>query len=50
MSGTCATCDCELDENPIKVALGGNAVEVCRDDCAEALREADASQAQGSGS
>lgn len=49
MSGTCAACDCELDETPIKVTIGGNTVEVCRDDCAQALRESDASQALGNG-
>jgi len=49
MSGTCAACDCELDENPIKVTVGGHAVEVCCDDCAQALREAEASQVQSDG-
>lgn len=34
MSGTCAACDCELDETPIKVTIGGNTVEVCCEDCA----------------
>jgi hypothetical protein len=41
---TCAACDCQLDENAIKVKLGQSTVEVCCDDCARALREADASK------
>jgi hypothetical protein len=40
---TCAACDCELDANPIKVKLGGNTVEVCCEECAQSLKEADAS-------
>ena len=40
---TCAACDCELDANPIKVKIGGKTVEVCCEECAEALKEADAS-------
>ena len=39
---TCAACDCELDSNAIKVTIGGNTVEVCCDQCAAALKEADA--------
>jgi hypothetical protein len=39
---TCAACDCELDANPIKVKLGGNTVEVCCEECAQSLKEADA--------
>ena len=39
---TCAACDCELDANPIKVTVGGNTVEVCCEECAQALNEADA--------
>jgi hypothetical protein len=39
---TCAACDCELDANPIKVKVGGNVVEVCCEECAQALGEADA--------
>ncbi len=38
---TCAACDCELDANPIKVKLGGSTVEVCCEECAQALKEAD---------
>ena len=41
---TCAACDSPLDGNSIKVKLGQNTVEVCCDDCARALREADASK------
>jgi hypothetical protein len=37
---TCAACDCALDANSIKVKIGGKTVEVCCDDCAEKLREA----------
>lgn len=50
MSGTCAACDCELDENTVQVTIGGNTVEVCCDECAQALREAEAASAQGSAS
>jgi hypothetical protein len=42
---TCAACDCELDENSIKVKLGGKIVEVCCDECAQKLNEAHASAA-----
>jgi len=38
---TCAACDCELDENAIKIKIGGRAVEVCCDECARKLREAE---------
>jgi hypothetical protein len=41
---TCAACDCPLDAGAIKVKLGQSTVEVCCDDCARALREADASR------
>lgn len=41
---TCAACDSPLDGNAIKVKLGQNTVEVCCDDCARALREADVSK------
>jgi hypothetical protein len=37
---TCAACDCELDANAIKVTVGGKSVEVCCDDCARKLNEA----------
>ena len=39
---TCAACDCELDANAIKVKIGGNTVEVCCEECAQSLGEADA--------
>jgi len=39
---TCAACDYELDANAIPVKIGDNTVEVCCEDCAKALREADA--------
>jgi hypothetical protein len=40
---TCAACDYPLDDHAISVTLGGKTVEVCCDDCACALREAQAS-------
>jgi ribosome-binding protein aMBF1 (putative translation factor) len=40
---TCAACDCKLEGDPIKVKIGGRTVEVCCDDCAQRLKEADAS-------
>lgn len=40
---TCAACDCELDANFVKVTVGGKTVEVCCDECAQRLKEADAS-------
>jgi len=42
---TCAACDCELDENFIKVKLGGRTVEVCCEECAQKLKEAHQSAA-----
>ncbi len=39
---TCAACDSALDDAAIRVTIGGKAVEVCCEDCAQALREADA--------
>jgi hypothetical protein len=42
---TCAACDCELDASAITVTIGGRAVEVCCDECAERLKEAQASAA-----
>jgi hypothetical protein len=41
---TCAACDCELDANPITVTIGGNPVDVCCGECADALREAEAAK------
>jgi hypothetical protein len=42
---TCAACDYKLDENAIKVTIGGNIVEVCCNECAEKLKEAKVSAA-----
>lgn len=44
---TCAACDDPLDENAITVRIGGQAVEVCCEDCAVKLREAHAAATQG---
>jgi hypothetical protein len=40
---TCAACDGRLDENAIKVKIGGKTVEVCCDECAQKLQEAKSS-------
>ena len=40
---TCAACDYALDANAITVTIGGKTVEVCCEECARALREAQAS-------
>ena len=37
---TCAACDCELDEDAVKVKLGGKIVEACCEECAARLRDA----------
>lgn len=37
---TCAACDYELDANAIEVTIGGRVVEVCCEECAQKLREA----------
>ena len=42
---TCAACDYKLDDNAIKVKIGGKIVEVCCTECAEKLQEAKASAA-----
>ena len=39
---TCAACDYPLDENSIKVTIGGKTVEVCCEECARKLNEAQA--------
>ena len=39
---TCAACDCELDDTRIAVKIGGKTVEVCCEECAVILREAEA--------
>jgi pimeloyl-ACP methyl ester carboxylesterase len=38
---TCAACDGELGDNPIQVKICGKTVEVCCEDCATKLKEAD---------
>jgi len=40
---TCAACDCSLDEKAIAVTIGGKKVEVCCEECATKLKEAQAS-------
>ena len=40
---TCAACDCELDASAVEVTIGGRVVEVCCDECAVRLKEAQAS-------
>ena len=37
---TCAACDYPLDDKAIVVTIGGNAVEVCCEECAGKLKEA----------
>lgn len=37
---TCAVCDCPMDTDAIVVRVGGQAVEVCCEECAARLREA----------
>ncbi|MDC7743779.1 MULTISPECIES: hypothetical protein [Rhizobium] len=46
---TCAACDCELGAEAITVKLGGKTVEVCCQECAEALNEAEAATSAASG-
>jgi hypothetical protein len=38
---TCAACDCELDDNVIEVKIRGRTVEVCCEECATKLKEAE---------
>jgi hypothetical protein len=40
---TCAACDCALEGESIEVKIGGKTVEVCCNECAEKLREAEIS-------
>jgi len=40
-ANTCAACDCELDENAFTVTIGRKEVEVCCEECAQKLREAE---------
>ena len=37
---TCAACDCDLDGSAISVTVGGKTVEVCCEECADKLKEA----------
>lgn len=37
---TCAACDCPLETTAISVKIGGKTVEVCCEECAQALGEA----------
>jgi hypothetical protein len=37
---TCAACDCKIEGEAIKVSVGGKPVEVCCEECATILREA----------
>lgn len=39
---TCAACDEDLGDEPISVTIGGRTVEVCCEECAQALNEAHA--------
>ena len=39
---TCAACDYKLDENAVQIKIGGKTVEVCCEECAQKLREAEA--------
>jgi len=39
---TCAACDYPLDGNAIKGTIGGRTVDVCCEECAQKLREAEA--------
>ena len=45
---TCAACDCELGAETITVKLGGKTVEVCCQECAKALNEAEAATSAAS--
>ena len=44
-NNTCAACDCALDDNAIKVKVGGKTVEACCEECAQKLKEAHAAAA-----
>jgi hypothetical protein len=46
---TCAACDCALDASAITVKIGGKAVEVCCDECAQKLKEAHAAATKAKG-
>ncbi len=38
---TCAVCDCPLDHTRKSVRIGGRTVEVCCEECAQILRDAE---------
>jgi hypothetical protein len=40
---TCAACDCKIEGESIQVSVGGKTVEVCCEECALTLREAQVS-------
>jgi len=40
---TCAACDSKIEGDAIKVSVGGKTVEVCCEECAVTLKEAQAS-------
>ena len=40
---TCAACDCKIEGEAIQVSVGGRTVEVCCEECADRLQEAQAS-------
>jgi hypothetical protein len=48
MQDTCAACDTPLDEGRQSVTIGGRVVEVCCEECAVALGEANADVDQAS--
>ena len=39
---TCAACDCKIEGEAIRVRVGGRTVEVCCEECAVRLQEAQA--------
>jgi hypothetical protein len=39
---TCAACDCKIEGEAIRVSVGGRTVEVCCEECAVRLQEAQA--------
>jgi hypothetical protein len=45
---TCAACDCALDASAVTVKIGARTVEVCCDECAQKLREAESANSKKS--
>jgi hypothetical protein len=43
---TCAACDCKIEGEAIRVSVGGRTVEVCCEECAVRLQEAQASASE----